>query len=257
MATLSNANTKRKIQKFSSLNTTKDLPKDLKISTITSTCNFDTLFNISNIKNHPNLTIKDTKKIKKKDKAKKKKTKQFDNQISVKIMHEKTKLNFKIFKNGAIQTTGSKHFDDFWYGIEYLCKELNEDNYVKNKKKFNTDSINNFKIDMINANFNIGFQIDRNKLSNLLDTKEIKNTFDPEVHAGVILKYNYKNIRKVSIFVFESGSIIITGAKNKYQLLGTYEYINNLLFENYKEIALIDLDKNIKLFLETKIFNEN
>lgn len=243
---MATTNTKVKIQKFSSLHILKDLPENLKISTITSTCLFDTLFDTAKIKEKTNLKIKNTKGGKQK---------QFDNQISISIPYDKTNLNFKLFKNGSIQVTGPKNFEDFWYGIEYLCKKLDKSKHIQNPENFKSDKIKEFNIRLINSDFKIGFKIDRYRLSAVLDQQQIKYAFDPEVHAGVIIKYNYKNINKVSIFVFESGSVIITGAKNMYQILGTYEYINRLLFKNYSKIVWVDLDEKIKLFLETKIFN--
>jgi hypothetical protein len=59
---------------------------------------------------------------------------------------------------------------------------------------------------MINTNFNIGFEINRERLYDLLlDKINIINfKFEPLHHAGVHLKFN-----NISVFIFEKGSIII------------------------------------------------
>ena len=50
---------------------------------------------------------------------------------------------------------------------------------------------------------------------------------------GVNIKFLPEgNDKKVSIFVFESGNIIITGAKNVNNILESYEYISKFMEEN-------------------------
>jgi TATA-box binding protein (TBP) (component of TFIID and TFIIIB) len=64
---------------------------------------------------------------------------------------------------------------------------------------------------------------------------------EPSVHACVNIKYNYKNIDTISIFVFEKGSIIITGAKNRDHLFQSYKFISKFLYENYGNIVKNDI----------------
>ena len=91
-----------------------------------------------------------------------------------------------------------------------------------------------FQIRMINTNFNIGFQINRNKLYQLLIEHGYDVSFDPIIHACVNIKYNIKQLNKtVSIFVFESGSITIAGSNSCYQILLTYNFINTFILSNY------------------------
>ena len=91
-----------------------------------------------------------------------------------------------------------------------------------------------FEIRMINTNFNIGFQINRDKLHQLLLTHGYDASFDPIIHACVNVKYNIKQLNKtISIFVFESGSITIAGSNSCYQILLTYNFINKFILSNY------------------------
>ena len=252
-----------------------NLPDDLRISTMTVTCNLNTLIDVGNIGKYIDLSfgrvvcikygnnkIRTLIKLKKTNKKSKRKPhKNFYNQASIVIdVKGKRRVNVKVFKNGAIQMTGCKNIENFTDAMTILCSELHKKKavYDRNegkiiKKPFITKPENvsvsqilNFKIRMINSNFHIGFLINRENLYALLTKAGIRCTFEPCIHACVNIKFNYKNKDTISIFVFESGSIIITGAKTKSHIIDSYKFITKILFENYDNIVKND----IKKFLE-------
>ena len=161
----------------------------------------------------------------------------------------KNKISIKIFKNGSIQMSGIKSIELCNTALIILTNELskiyyipNEGNngfvnvsFVENNEKIN---ISKFKVDMINSGFNIKYEINREKLYNLLLKNNMECKFEPSIHAGVNIKHSLsKNInKKVSIFVFESGNVIITGAKSIENIVDTYNYINNFLTLNSEQI---------------------
>lgn len=135
-------------------------------------------------------------------------------------------------------------------------------NFVSDITKLNVDHIYDINVIMITSNFALGYKVNRDILYKLLiingnnDKHLISVSYDPK-HAGVIIKYrciNYeyrnskiniipplkknkeKQYRDVSIFIFESGSIIITGANNCYQIGIAYEFINKFLSIHINEI---------------------
>jgi TATA-box binding protein (TBP) (component of TFIID and TFIIIB) len=129
----------------------------------------------------------------------------------------------------------------------------NFDNF--DMKKLDIKNIYMFEIRMINTNFNIGFQINRKKLHQLLMDHGYDASFDPIIHACVNIKYNIKQLNKtVSIFVFESGSITIAGSNSCYQILLTYNFINKFILSNYNYLLsksitpqlIIQLIQNMK-----------
>ncbi len=157
-------------------------------------------------------------------------------------------VNVKLFINGSVQMTGCKHLDNIKKSLEVLfekfkiCKAvLNNDlkfelkPFVDDVSKLGIDKVNNFKIVMINTNFNILFQINREKLHQLLKQYGHDVTFDPIIHACVNIKYRIPEIinKTISIFVFESGSITIAGSNSCQQVLETYNFINKFILENY------------------------
>jgi len=245
------------------------IPKDVIISTMTIICKSKVIFNVKNIgyflqldnnnifsvnygsdiKSNRVLTY-----IKKKRNVKNKKDKKnFYNQVSIVVFSDESKtkkINIKLFSNGSIQMTGCNDVVNSINALSKLFTQLKkvkaiydpvtnkiiEKTFVENVENLEIDKIYNFKIAMINSNFNIGFNIDRDKLYDLITSKNTGDcSYDPNNHACVNIKYDC-DTKTVSIFVFESGSIIITGANNGKHILDAYNYINKLLCNNYKQV---------------------
>lgn len=252
------------------------LPKSIKISTITLTCQINTTFDNKNIENFLDLdsdivTIKSldvnkslliTKK-RRKTKTKKSKKNAFYNQVSIGIKKEcdinkKGIINIKLFINGSMQITGCKCIDDFLNTLSVLFTKLRvtkaifdetknimvDKPFVGNIDELQINNIKNIKIAMINSNFNVGFSINREKLFCLLIDKNISCSYDPIIHACVNIKYNYDCKKKISIFVFEKGTVIITGVNNCDQILEAHKFINNYLHSNYSNIMKRSVDDN-------------
>ena len=159
------------------------------------------------------------------------------------------KINLKLFKNGSIQMSGCKLIKNINIVLNKLLHKLQlvkakiengkiiEINYVECIEKL---KINNFKIDMINSNYKVNMQIDRAKLFSLLLKKKIKSSFEPCIRACVIIKYtptlDNDELKEITIFVFQKGNIIITGARRKSHIITAYNYINNILLTHSEEI---------------------
>ena len=182
------------------------------------------------------------------------------------------KPNIKIFKNGNLQLTGIKKDTDTEIIANYIINLIkysyknnkgidlseNNDNFI--------DKLNfcNFKIRMINTDFKsytnedktIKFNIRRKELHNLLISSKYNNksSFQPGIYQGVKLEYYFNNInsngncicenhsynkknndnncKKVTIAIFESGSILITGGVTFEQINSAYKYITNIISDN-------------------------
>ena len=145
-------------------------------------------------------------------------------------------------------------------------KELIEDALVNNS----ISKIKDFKIVLINSDYYIGFNINREKLHNILYNKyQIYSSYEPCIYPGVNSKYYwnedyFKNdyqgkcqctvycngkgpgkgdgqCKKITISIFQSGSIIITGAHNHKQIITAYNFINNVI---NSDIQLIKKETN-------------
>uniref|UniRef100_A0A6C0LT41 TATA-box binding protein n=1 Tax=viral metagenome TaxID=1070528 RepID=A0A6C0LT41_9ZZZZ len=252
------------------------------ISTITLNCKLNTLVDIDKFAKEVILKKDEIVSIKfgnRKDPAtnrtivflknkKKQSTKNFFNQVTI-LMKPinnpiRNYLNIKVFKNGSLQITGCKDMDDFNNVTSTLIRILREGKTIVTKKETkkliqyveSPDKIGIFdiKVRMINSNLKLEYKIDRKQLAHIIKHKHKRGTKDIEFgyieciykpnggHSCVNIKYKYDEISKPSIFVFQTGAIIITGAKNLTQIISSYEYIMRILTKYKKQIQIIDLD---------------
>lgn len=204
------------------------------------------------------------------------KTKRFDNQMTIvyKMIDKNDKisnLNTKIFKNGKIQITGIKYQDqgreiiNIIIDIIYKFYEsgVNDIIIVKDNTQFDIKYINenNYKIELINSDFVVGFNIKRENLYKLISNKyKLGVSYEPCIYPGVKIKflwnilsgnfndglchcdtpctnkkgsgYGYMNCKTITISIFQSGCIIITGAQNIEQIESAYNYIVGILYDN-------------------------
>ncbi len=220
------------------------------------------------IKNKPKRIKKVDNKSKQKDTSKN----HFYNQITVvvrvgqgqcKDLNEAPKINMKLFRNGSVQMSGCKSIKNINIALNKLISKLKE---IKAKiedgkiceKEFIEESdkitVKDFKIDMINSNYQVAMQIDRDKLYNLLLKKKIKASYEPCIRACVIIKYvpAKENVeqKEVSIFVFQKGNIIITGARSKSHIISAYNYMNEILLTHTDEIIKKDENEEEELILD-------
>ena len=156
-----------------------------------------------------------------------------------------SKVSLKIFKNGSIQMSGIKCIQACNTVLNKLILELTREYGIIEDGKMveigfiddiDTLEVYSFKVDMINSGFQLNYEVNRENLYNQLLECKIECKFEPSIHAGVNIKFSPTGAeKKVSIFVFESGNIIITGAKKVSNILESYNYISKFM-ENNKQI---------------------
>lgn len=271
-------------------NEIKNLPCGLSISTMCATAKLNTKINILNIEKYLQLCPQDILSIEKDtiktliNKVKYKKMKKNDNKpktyfynqvtIDIRITNNDTlkldnepRINIKIFKNGTIQLSGCKTINNTNIVLNKLIFRLKEikailENNIIIEKFFidshDTIEITDFNIYMINTNYTLSMLIDREKLYNLLLKKKIKAVYEPCIRACVIIKYvpptNNIEEKEVSIFIFQEGNIIITGARSISHILSAYEYTNNILLTHKNDI--IKKEEKYEYDDTIKIYNE-
>lgn len=270
------------------------LPPEIMISTMTMTCKIDIQFNCRNISKYVDLSFGGILSVKcgkendkrtnrsllpKKQKTGKKKKKKnvFYNQVSMYVMvkgKKKKPVSVKLFLNGSIQITGCKTVGNAIEALKKIFVELYkikatiisknyelkvvEHQFVSNRELLNIKYLKEIKVQMINSNFEINFKIDRAKLHQHMSDDQFEVSFDPEKHACVNIKYDNPE-KTISIFVFEGGSIIITGVRNCHQIVDAYNFINRYLLTNYPKIVKNDnlTNTNIIKYLDKENIREN
>lgn len=249
-----------------------NIPNNLKISTLSACCKLNVDIYLENMFKYSKLDSKNICKIKygKKyrglnpEKSKKKKnSKEFFNQLTIEIYSENSdkNINIKIFKNGSLQMSGCKSTEDCIIVLNKLIMYLKKtyaliENNIITEKPFCVLSegndniiISNFKVILINSNFQVPFLIKRDELYNILIKDNINCRYEPCIHACVNIKYSENNNgeKPISIFVFQSGNIIITGAKEVSKIINAYNYIKEILNDNIKQIVRKDINVLLNL----------
>ena len=254
----------------------KNLPDDVTINTMTIICDTDIKFNASNIAKYIDMSPDGIIKIshgrsgdtltnrtiihKKKAKKIKKQKKVFFNQVSLCVMVPSKKekpINLKLFSNGSMQMTGCKHVNNALDAIERIFVELVKVKAVRDiklkkvvEKPFcnkpdclNLGAIKNISVEMIVSKFTYPSKINRPLLYKILLKDEIECKYDPELHASVDLKIESGD-KKISVFIFEKGSIVITGARTCVHIEHAYNFVNEYLLTNHKVISRKNVGQN-------------
>lgn len=196
----------------------------------------------------------------------------FFNSITLNILINNKYINLKIFDNGKIQMTGVIDENHATLSVNLVKNILSKNKNVINNKEV---TISDYKIALINSDYDCGFKIHREELLRLLTHKyKLSVTYDPENYPGVKLQYFWNDsktgicncpkkcsgkgdglhsCKKVTISTFQSGKIIITGGNNREQLNDTYQFINKILYDNIfiiKKKYYIEIEQHDKILLK-------
>lgn len=191
----------------------------------------------------------------------------FDNQVTVIFrLGVRYAPNIKIFRNGNLHMTGVKKPEDAEYITHALIDEIRRIAKVDPTILVDPDALTACPIiiRMINTNFSVPYLIRRKDLHKMLISSEYQNLcdFQPGSYPGVKLKYFWNTdencvngicactklcegkgcgsgngqCKKVTVSVFESGNILITGANQFVQVDDAYAYICAILKEKNDRI---------------------
>ncbi len=219
------------------------------------------------------------KKFIRKDNVKVRSTKRFDNSVTVRLkIYENTEINMKIFKNGKVQMTGIKKHDDGLYAIECMNSILKfiqhtaNENFIGDVEKL---QVSDYNIHLINSDFRVNMEIRRDLLHALLVNKyKVTCTYEPCIYPGVKIQYylNKNNLndlenfdiagkcccknsicsgkgdgfttdacKKITISVFQSGCILITGVTKVEHITIGYNFITEILRKNRSTISRVKI----------------
>ena len=87
---------------------------------------------------------------------------------------------------------------------------------------------------LINSNFYTGYNINRDKLFNILKYDyKFNATYDPCSYTCIQCKYN----KSLSFMIFRTGSVLIVGKSSDKELYEVYEMLKRILIDKYLEIC--------------------
>ena len=228
-----------------------------------------------------NLHLLENNSLKKQGRQKDKKgNEHFYNSCSIIVKGSTSQkaVNIKLFNNGQITLTGAKEEKDGYDACVFLLKELKKKKGIflnKTDDEIKEAKIDKFRITMINSDFNTNFKINLLKLLDILNSLEKDRfiKFNPAVYRGLMIGYFWnrhkkiqdgcctcakkctgkkkKNLKpgedetlyckKVTISIFKSGSVIITGGFLKEQIEDAYRFINDLFKKYYHQIIKLSI----------------
>lgn len=202
----------------------------------------------------------------------------FFNSITLNVVQLQKSINLKIFNNGKIQMTGVISKEHSILAINMIINLLNtsKSTYINDVDK--QIEISEFKTVLINSDYDCGFEIQReNLLKILVNEYNLSVNYEPENYPGVKVAFFWNNIykddvpglckcdkrcvgkgkgnginecKKVTIAIFQSGKIIITGGNDLLQIQTVYEFLNGIFRKHLFEIKkkyLINYHPEIKI----------
>jgi TATA-box binding protein (TBP) (component of TFIID and TFIIIB) len=174
-------------------------------------------------------------------------------------------VNVKLFGNGGIQMTGIPAEDFAKQTLEWVLEELYKLEAPIFKEK---PALQKFKVQLINSDYQVAHQINRNALHAILSrTYGLFSTFESTIYQGVNTKYYYNDknpdpdrlgiclctercrgqgsgsgpgeCKKITMSVFQTGKIIITGGRYLNQLEEAYTFLNKVLQDHAEDVLKI------------------
>jgi len=140
-------------------------------------------------------------------------------------------IHVKVFNTGKIEIPGVQCEELFQESIIYI-RDLLRELYDKNIELRQSETV------LINSNFECNYCINRSKLFDILKNKHNLNvSYDPCSYPGIQCKYNVPNSdTSLSFMIFRTGSVLIVGKCEEDIIYSVYEYIKNILYDEYYTI---------------------
>lgn len=184
----------------------------------------------------------------------------FENQITLLVRPYAEladyRINLKLFKNGMVQMTGARDARDAGIGVAALLGELNRLRLTADDPEIKC--VGELAVQLINSDFREGFCINNYKLQAwILKHTELVCIYEPCIYPGVKILFFWNTghgdarmdgvcrcrhpcsgkgsgaeegaCKKITVSVFQSGSVIITGAVTKVQLEHVHRHVHAML----------------------------
>lgn len=197
--------------------------------------------------------------------------KTFFNQSSLVLRLQTTEntwkeVNIKLFSNGGVQMTGVPDDRTGKNAISWLANSIQNSYTEVFAKPFN---IHKYETQLVNSDYSIGVPIRREKLHKILvETYGLFSTFESTIYQGVNTKFYFNKARiegppgiclcpnpcegtgtgekigdckRITISPFQTGRIIITGARSLEQIEEAYKFMNTVFIKHAQEIIRVSL----------------
>nr|WRJ69762.1 putative TATA-box binding protein [Oceanusvirus sp.] len=163
----------------------------------------------------------------------------FDNQATV-VAHVPERegyVNIKLFRNGQLQMTGARSVQEGKHAVTNVLGKMGHD----------ASRVHDVNVRLMNSDFRLGYRVDRDKLYALVtDVLGLRCSYNPSVYLAVKTYYMFNEhgdgvcrgecdgkkpgscCKKITVFVFHTGAVIITGAVTVKQLEAAHSWITGI-----------------------------
>jgi TATA-box binding protein (TBP) (component of TFIID and TFIIIB) len=182
-------------------------------------------------------------------------------------------VNVKLFGNGGIQMTGIPAEAFAKETLGWLIEELKK---IRCDGIFGaTPSLEKFKVQLINSDYQVAHAINRHSLHTILSRNyQLFSTFESTIYQGVNTKYYYNDkhpdpsrpgiclctvkckgqgsgsgpgeCKRITMSVFQTGKIIVTGGRYMYQLEEAYKFLNGVLQTHAHEVLRLPEEEDVE-----------
>lgn len=190
-------------------------------------------------------------------------SKSFFNQSTI-VLRRKTEdgwkeVNVKLFANGGIQMTGVTSEPFAYRAIEWLLHQFQS---LPQLPFQNPPSIQRFSVQLINTDYALNKFINQDALHKLLINEyNLFSMLEKTIYQGVNTKFFYnkrnpgvgicqcKNFckgqgagdgegecKRITMSIFRTGRIIITGARQMEQIEAAYDFLNSVLDKHHPTV---------------------
>jgi TATA-box binding protein (TBP) (component of TFIID and TFIIIB) len=169
-------------------------------------------------------------------------------------------VNVKLFANGGFQMTGVTNEE---FSRDVIAWMITQFNGLDERITEVPLSLKKFAVQLLNSDYKVNALIKRSELHKILCNRyHLSSTLETTIYQGVNTKYYYNeatsgekgichcpkfcsgqgdgtaigSCKKITIAVFQTGSIIITGARMHAQLDEAYDFMNDVIRCNSREI---------------------
>ena len=169
-------------------------------------------------------------------------------------------VHIKVFNTGKLEIPGIQSDEFLNIALDALVNMLNP--YCSKPLSYNATDIDTV---LINSNFTCNYYIDRDKLSTVLKYKyKLHINYDPCSYPGIQVKFYYNSMKKeqdglchcknrcskkgsgkgenecleVSFMIFRTGSVLIVGHCDIPILTKVYNFLINILKEDYQSFRI-------------------
>jgi TATA-box binding protein (TBP) (component of TFIID and TFIIIB) len=170
-------------------------------------------------------------------------------------------VNIKLFANGGFQMTGVTNEDFSRSVIQWVIEQFNA---LPTKITEEPLFLKKFAVQLLNSDYKMNALAKRAELHKILcERYHLSSTLETTIYQGVNTKYYYNtaasgspgicqcprfcngqgdgtevgSCKRITIAVFQTGSIIITGARTQDQLDEAYDFINGIIRIHSKDVT--------------------